>query len=130
MFKKILLAGVILSAAIVATAAWTQQKTQPASVAPVAAGRYQMAVVEESAAVQSYDARLKKKQLYRTTVVYRLDTQTGQILKFVPYKEEFEDGMYRLTKKNPKPFVGYYLIYRWEELPSERLVPDDLYNPL
>ncbi len=130
MFRKILLGGVILSAVIVATVARTQQKTGPAPVVPTAVGRYQMAVVEESAAVQSYDARVKKKQLYRTTVVYRMDTQTGQILKFVPYKEEFEDGMYRPTKNNPKQFVGYYLIYRWEELPSERLVPDELYNPL
>lgn len=130
MLRKILVGGVILSIVILATVAWTQQKTAPASVAPSAVGRYQMAVVEESAAVLPYDTRMAKKNLYRTTVVYRMDTQTGNILKFVPYQEEIEDGMYRLTKKNPKPYVGYYLLYRWEELPSERLVPDNLYNPL
>lgn len=130
MLRKILIGGAMLGIVIIAAVAWTQQKTEAVSSTSAAVGRYQMAVAEESAAVLPYDTRLKKKHLYQTTVVYMLDTQTGNISKFVPYQEEIEDGMYRSTKKNPKPYVGYYLLYRWEELPSERLVPDNLYNPL
>ena len=130
MVKKMFVgAAAALALVIIATFARTEQKAGPAPAAGNQVGRYQMAVINEYTAVQPYETRQKKKRFYRTPVTYLLDTQTGQILKFVPYKEDFATGMYQNTTKDFRD-AGYYLFYRWEELPEAGLVPDKFYNPV